>query len=147
MIELRRESVDVLRAFLLGELGLDQTYEWLVEAEYDMTLSDSERDALASLRLVALEAMEGTRIPEELHTSVLALLGAAVGSDLQYGVKVTVKPYLRTGWLLYAWDHGGVDVADAKAAFSAPPSSVVPLSYSVKGAASTPAGGVLEYVS
>ena len=80
MFELGMESVRNLQAFVTGMFGLDRFYEWLVDKEYDDSLPSDERDALASIRLVALEVTEGMRSPGELEMSTMALLKASVGS-------------------------------------------------------------------
>lgn len=147
MFELSTKSVENLRSFITGRLSLDGLYEWLVESEYDDTLSQDERDTLASIRLAALEATEGTCTPWQLEASTLGLLKASVGSHVEDGVDLTMKPYLRKVWYSYAWEESQVDALDIRAAFPSPAPLVTPAAYLIEAEASTPAGGVVEFVS
>ena len=144
MFELGMESVRNLQAFVTGMFGLDRFYEWLVDKEYDDSLPSDERDALASIRLVALEVTEGMRSPGELEMSTMALLKASVGSSVEDGADLTGEPYVRKTWLSYAWEMAKVDARAIVAAFPVSALLPTPAAWSVNVEASTPAGGVLD---
>jgi hypothetical protein len=64
----------MLSRYARGGLTEARLAEWLVQAEYDTDLPDSERDALAALRLTVIEVAETMGPNEEIHEKVNQLL-------------------------------------------------------------------------
>ena len=71
---LSSESVDRLNSFVLGELEFSALWDWLAQAEYDEGLGADERDKLAGVRLLAIEADEGLRDVDEVKSATQSLL-------------------------------------------------------------------------
>jgi hypothetical protein len=64
----------MLVRYACGSLTEEGLAEWLVKVEYDTDLPDSERDALAALRLTVIEVAETMGPNEEIHEKVNQLL-------------------------------------------------------------------------
>lgn len=72
--QLSPESIDMLRRYESGGVGLVALSDWLVRAEYDEDLSRGERDLLAGIRLTAIEAAEGLCPEADLLKDVASAL-------------------------------------------------------------------------
>ena len=72
--QLSPESIDMLRRYESGGVGLVALSDWLVRAEYDEDLSREERDLLAGIRLTAIEAAEGLCPEADLLKDVVSAL-------------------------------------------------------------------------
>jgi len=79
--ELSPETMTELQRYVRGELSNDQLDDWLTGAEYDPALPQDERDALAWIRLVVIDAEEGIRSPAEVLNVVAAVLAAATPGE------------------------------------------------------------------
>jgi hypothetical protein len=73
-VKLSPETSAQLQRYVQGELSKDQLDDWLTSAEYDPSLAQAERDALARIRLVAIEVEEGRRASTEILANVTSLL-------------------------------------------------------------------------
>lgn len=67
----------MLRQYASRRIDLLSFNAWLVEAEYDDAFSRAERDVLASIRLVAIDAAEAQCPEEAVVSAVSTLIGAA----------------------------------------------------------------------
>lgn len=65
----------MLRRYESRRIDLAELNEWLVQAEYDDDLPRRERDILAGVRLVAIEAAEGFGLEAEVLKGVSSVLG------------------------------------------------------------------------
>lgn len=74
--ELSPETRAELERYVQGELSNDQLEDWLTGAEYDPALTQEERDALAEIRLVIIEAEEDRRSTADILGAVAATLAA-----------------------------------------------------------------------
>ena len=75
------ESLSMLEGYRRGLRSNSELAEWLAQAEYNDTLSAIEKDALAGLRLIVVESIEGRRPNDEVLESVSALLAKEVGDS------------------------------------------------------------------
>lgn len=72
--QLSPASTDILRRYASRAIDLRALSEWLVQVEYDDDLSPEERDALARIRLTAIEAAEGLCPEAEVVKDVSSML-------------------------------------------------------------------------
>lgn len=68
------EARSILQQYEQGNFSNRQLAEWLVQVEYDSALPAEERDILARLRLVVLEAAEGRRSNDDVLDAVAGIL-------------------------------------------------------------------------
>jgi len=79
--QLTPETRVQLQRYVRGELSNDQLDDWLTGAEYDPALPQDERDALAQIRLVVIEAEELRRSPAEVLDVVAEVLASATQGE------------------------------------------------------------------
>ena len=70
------ETSSTLRHYADGRLTTAELDRWLSEAEYDDSLPISLKDLLASVRLVIIEAREGSISKDEVLTTVAFTLAS-----------------------------------------------------------------------
>jgi len=70
------ETKVILQQYADGNLSNGDLAEWLVQAEYDSSVPQEERDALGQLRLVVVEEAEGRRDTDEILNTVAEMLAA-----------------------------------------------------------------------
>ncbi len=83
MNQLSSETRMVLQRFTEGRLSQRDFGEWLVQSDYDTDLSSQERDVLAGIRLIVIEADEGMRPASEIIERVTATLNGEPGAGRQ----------------------------------------------------------------
>ncbi len=76
-IQVSQEAMLILQGYVDGRVSNAELADWLAGAEYDSSISESERDELAGIRLVLIEAQEGRREKDEILASVSAVLASA----------------------------------------------------------------------
>lgn len=94
LAELTPETRTQLQRYVQGELSNDQLDDWLTGAEYDSTLPEDERDALAGIRLVLIEVEEGRRDRSEVLDAVAEVLASSTGE----GQVIAVRSGSDTSW-------------------------------------------------
>ena len=75
-VQLTQEATQTLQGYVAGRVSNTELGDWLAGAEYDPAISESERDELAGIRLVLIEAQEGRRPIDEILTNVLEVLAS-----------------------------------------------------------------------
>lgn len=80
-IRLDDETVMTLRQYADGQLNVTDLARWLASAEYDEQLPIQERDELARISLMVLEAQENLRPADEIMENVTQLLSRAGAVD------------------------------------------------------------------
>lgn len=78
---LSEETIQELQRYRRGELSNADLADWLAAAEYDSELETAERDALASLAMVVVEANEGSREASEILDKVTEMLAEATPGE------------------------------------------------------------------
>jgi len=63
-----------LRQYADGQISIAELAEWLVQMEYDLDVSQGEREILAQIRLTQIEVSEGLRPKDDILQSVAAAL-------------------------------------------------------------------------
>ena len=81
LTQLDSETCRVLQRYVDGQLSNAELEEWLVQIEYDSDIAAEERDALAQVRLIAIEVGEGRRPPDSILESVAKVLAAPRPSE------------------------------------------------------------------
>ncbi len=76
-IKLDPETEIALRKYAAGELTVTEFAGWLASAEYDNDLPEEERDELARVSLMVIEAMEKLRPADQILEAVQDLLALA----------------------------------------------------------------------
>ncbi len=66
-----------LQRYVDGEISNAELDDWLTGVEYDEEVPETERDALAGIRLVVIEVDEGRRDPSEVLDAVAEVLASA----------------------------------------------------------------------
>ena len=74
--QLSSETCRVLRQYLEGRLSNAELEDWLAGAEYDLDLSQEERDSLATIRLSVIDFDEGRSEASGVVEAVAALLAS-----------------------------------------------------------------------
>jgi hypothetical protein len=100
----------MLQAYVNGRISNRELSEWLVAAEYDEELSERERDSLAQLRLIVLEAEEGSRPADEILQAVSAMLASAQGKVV-YAIRTSSETQTMPGRVVTAGSpvqHAGI---------------------------------------
>ncbi len=92
--QLTPETNEQLQRYVNGDLSNAELAEWLAAVEYDSELPLDERDALAQISLVLLEAEEGRRGPSEVLGVVAAILASAAPGE----PVTSVRTGSRTSW-------------------------------------------------
>lgn len=72
------ETRAMLQQYADGNVSNRDLAEWLVQAEYDSSVSDAERDILGQLRLVVVEEAEGRRSKDDILNTVTEVLAREV---------------------------------------------------------------------
>lgn len=72
--QLSQNTRMTLDLYVQGQVSNTELAEWLVQTEYDTAMPRNERDRVARLRLIVIEAEEGLRPIEEILQAVLSLL-------------------------------------------------------------------------
>jgi hypothetical protein len=85
-VQLSQEATRTLQGYVAGRVSNAELADWLAGAEYDPAISEDERDELAGIRLVLIEAQEGRRDVEEVLDSVAWVLATA-----QPGTKIMAE--------------------------------------------------------
>lgn len=73
-MKLSAASTRPLQSYLNSRMDLNGLYEYLIGAEYNQALTSEERDALASIRALALDVVEERRSKSELDGAIRTLI-------------------------------------------------------------------------
>ena len=81
-VRLSPETLRELWLYIDGQDSNAELDDWLTQAEYDRSIPQEERDALATIRLVLIEASEDSLDPNAVLESVATVLALAQPSKL-----------------------------------------------------------------
>ncbi len=79
-------------------------YQWLLDQEYSERLPQSERDALAALRAIALDVADGRLNSIALERAIIELINTITASEFKSGALVDVASKLHARWSAYDFD-------------------------------------------
>ncbi len=85
--QVNSETRTMLRQYVEGRLSINELSEWLVQAEYDEDIPQDERDMLAGIRLIVIEACDGSRAKDE----ILGVVSAALAVSEPDGTVTSVR--------------------------------------------------------